>query len=305
MERQSAKIKRSYPVQYSGAITGAPVAALSLSRQSPTSDPVIKHPVPESLSVRGSKAMFDTCVCTPSQQTEFSVTAVQISTLLFTAFIKITYRIRPQAGFVKGINPVTVRLAELLLNPVTVQCVALDILKRSVIIVFGITVLFKTVYFKTIFKEESIMPNTTSLLANFRRIIKLYDTMLKPVCGHYDLTQIEATIISFLYNNPGKDTAADIVELRMLSKGNVSRAVESLIQKSLLTRRQDTADRRRVHLSLTPDTRPITKEIETVRQNFRQCIFAGFTPEEQEQFHLFNERIAENTKKTSKEAEQS
>ena len=149
------------------------------------------------------------------------------------------------------------------------------------------------------------MSNTTSLLANFRRIIKLYDTMLKPVCEHYDLTQIEATIISFLYNNPGKDTAADIVELRMLSKGNVSRAVESLIQKSLLTRRHDTADRRRVHLSLTPDTRPITKEIETVRQNFRQCIFAGFTPKEQEQFHLFNERIAENTKKTSKEAEQS
>ena len=105
MERQSAKIKRSYPVQYSGAITGAPVAALSLSRQSPASDPVIKHPVPERLSVRGSKAMFDT----PSQQTEFSVTAVQISTLLFTAFIKITYRIRPQAGFVKGINPVTVQ----------------------------------------------------------------------------------------------------------------------------------------------------------------------------------------------------
>ena len=41
---------------------------------------------------------------------------------------------------------------------------------------------------------------------------------------------MEADIISFLKNNPGKDTAADIVELRMLSKGAVSKTVEALIQ---------------------------------------------------------------------------
>ena len=42
------------------------------------------------------------------------------------------------------------------------------------------------------------------------------------------LTITEGKVISFLYNNPGKDTAADITELRMLSKGNVSQAVESI-----------------------------------------------------------------------------
>ena len=42
--------------------------------------------------------------------------------------------------------------------------------------------------------------------------------MLKEICGAYHLTMIEANIISFLYNNPGKDTAGDIVELRMLSR---------------------------------------------------------------------------------------
>ena len=79
------------------------------------------------------------------------------------------------------------------------------------------------------------------------RIVKLYDSMLKPVCERYTLALIEATIISFLYNNPpARDTAADIVEYRMLSKGNVSQAVESLIQKGLLQRCQDTRDRRRI-----------------------------------------------------------
>lgn len=75
------------------------------------------------------------------------------------------------------------------------------------------------------------MSQKSNFLVNIRRIIKLHETMLKQICQDYHLSLIEATIISFLYNNPGKDTAADIVELRMLSKGNVSQAVESLIQK--------------------------------------------------------------------------
>ena len=112
---------------------------------------------------------------------------------------------------------------------------------------------------------------------------------------------IEATIISFLFNHPGRDTAADIVELRMLSKSNVSQAVESLIQKSLLQRRQDTADRRRIHLLLTAEAAPITAEIEKVRASFHKKIFRGFTEEEQRLFTEFNERIAENTKRTEGE----
>ena len=45
---------------------------------------------------------------------------------------------------------------------------------------------------------------------------------------------MEIKIISFLYNNPEKDTAADIAELRMLPKRNISKAVESLIKKGFL-----------------------------------------------------------------------
>ena len=81
--------------------------------------------------------------------------------------------------------------------------------------------------------------NSTHFLVQFRQLNKLYECMLKEICRRHKLTLIETTIISFLYNNPGRDTAADIVELRMLSKGNVSQAVELLIQKSLLKRIPD------------------------------------------------------------------
>ena len=69
------------------------------------------------------------------------------------------------------------------------------------------------------------MRQTNTLLLNIRRIVKLYESMLRPICDKYRLAPIEATIISFLQNNSGRDTATDIVELRMLSKSNVSQAV--------------------------------------------------------------------------------
>ena len=76
----------------------------------------------------------------------------------------------------------------------------------------------------------------TDFLAHIRLTMKLQEQMLKNICETWQLTITEGKVISFLYNNPGKDTAADITELRMLSKGNVSQAVESLIQKGLLKR---------------------------------------------------------------------
>ena len=97
------------------------------------------------------------------------------------------------------------------------------------------------------------MEKITELLMGFRSLLRLYDKMLKKVCREYDLSVIEADVVSFLQNNPGKDTAVDIVELRMLSKGAVSKAVESLMQKSLLERIPDREDRRRIHLKLKPE----------------------------------------------------
>ena len=136
----------------------------------------------------------------------------------------------------------------------------------------------------------------TEFLTNIRQIMRLHDKMLKSICGQYQMNITETAVISFLYNNPGKDTAADIVELRMLSKGAVSQAVESLIQKKLLEREQDPKDRRRIHLSLTPPANPITQEIEKAQKGFRDKVFQGFTEEERELFNEFHLRIQENTK---------
>lgn len=141
------------------------------------------------------------------------------------------------------------------------------------------------------------MRGATEFLSGIRSIVKLHESMLKDICEAYRLTLTEATVISFLHNNPQKDTAADIVELRMLQKSNVSCAVETLFQKHLLSRRQDEADRRKVHLSLTDEAAHIIESLDILQAEFRKEVFCGFSEEDMKVFDSMNERISSNTKR--------
>ena len=144
------------------------------------------------------------------------------------------------------------------------------------------------------------MAGTTDFLVTVQGMAKLHDGMIKMVCVKYQLTLIEGKIISFLHHNPGNDTAGDIVELRRLSKGNVSLAVENLIRKGLLEREQDHKDRRKIHLSLLASAKPITDLIEKRQNEFEEELFRGFSEEERRLYIELNDRMVENTKNTMK-----
>ena len=145
------------------------------------------------------------------------------------------------------------------------------------------------------------MNRTTDYLVGIRRIIKLQESMLKEyICQPYGLSLTEAAVISFLYNNPGKDTAADIVELRMLQKGNVSQAVEALVQKSFLQRRQDEEDRRKIHLSLTEESKTIVATVESLNREFQMTVFQGVSEKELVVFQEVNAKITHNVQRAMK-----
>ena len=135
------------------------------------------------------------------------------------------------------------------------------------------------------------MSRSTELWTGLRSLIRLYDKMLKKVCTEHELSLVEADVISFLRNNPGKDTAVDIVELRGLSKGAVS-----LIRKSFLERIPDTEDRRRIHLKLKPEAEPVTEMIDEVKEEFLNTVLGGFTSEELEAHSRFFQRVFDNTR---------
>ena len=143
------------------------------------------------------------------------------------------------------------------------------------------------------------MLQASDYLQAMRRITKFHDECIQCICEEYQLTKMEATIITFLKNNPGFDTAADISELRALSKSHISQAVESLCQKGLLSRTPDRTDRRKMHLSLLPPTAPITESIDQIQNQFELEIFRGFSTRELEQFSSLNRRVVDNIKSVS------
>ena len=132
------------------------------------------------------------------------------------------------------------------------------------------------------------------LLLLYRRIQKLYDRHMDDIRKSFSLSRIEITIISFLHNNPGLDTAGDIAEYRMLSKGNVSQSVEALIQKGYLERFPDSEDRRRIHLSLTAHASEIVRQIDEIKRDFYQALAEGLTESEIKQYQAITDNITEN-----------
>ena len=145
------------------------------------------------------------------------------------------------------------------------------------------------------------MNRNTEFLINFRKFIKYYEFCLKDINQKYDLAKIELDIISFLLNNPGRDTLSDIVELRMLQKGNVSKAVNDLIDRELIIRKPDENDKRKVHLILTEKSNSITKDISIAKNNYIDNVFRDFTEEELELFFNLNKKISNNIEIYSKE----
>ena len=117
---------------------------------------------------------------------------------------------------------------------------------------------------------------------------------LEPVCKRWNLTQNEMAGLLFLFNNPGRDRAADIVECRGIAKSHVSLAVSNLEQRKILTRHFEPTDRRTSHLALTEHGKEIAREGKERQRAFFQALYDGVGPEEMEQLRHLGQKIMTN-----------
>lgn len=132
------------------------------------------------------------------------------------------------------------------------------------------------------------------MVADIRRIGRLYERALLTVREEYGLAQPEADVLGFLHNNPGLDTASQITEYRLLPKANVSLAVEALTRRGYVEARRDAGDRRRVHLALTPAAEEAARAIGKAQRAFFGDLFSGFSAEELVIYERLSHRIVQN-----------
>ena len=132
------------------------------------------------------------------------------------------------------------------------------------------------------------------LLTRSQGLRKLYCSLFTPMLERWSLTQLEADILLFLANNPGCDTARDIVERRHLAKSHVSVGVDALAGRGLLERQLRSGNRKSIHLCLTEAAGPIVEEGRAVQRQYEELLLAGFTAGEREELTRMLEKIGEN-----------
>ena len=112
-------------------------------------------------------------------------------------------------------------------------------------------------------------------------LMRAYDHCLAPVQEASGLNRMELDVLLFLANNPAYDTAADMVRRRGLSKSHVSATVERLVQRGLLTRGADSADRRTVHLLPTSAAQEAIEQGRAAQEEIGRWMLRGISAEDQ------------------------
>lgn len=123
---------------------------------------------------------------------------------------------------------------------------------------------------------------------------RLYDHEMSPIMAQYDLTRMELDVLIFLQNNPGCDTAAEIVQLRMMTKSHVSKAVEHLTARGFITQARDVKNRRRIHLSLTDSATPVLTRAQEAMERVNAIMNEGVSPEDAAILARVMDRISQN-----------
>ena len=116
-------------------------------------------------------------------------------------------------------------------------------------------------------------------------ILKKYNSMFDDLSKEYKITQAEIDILAFLYNNPEYKYAQQLVDVRGISKAQVSIAIEKLVKKGLLIRKADTQNRRCNILLLTNKSDEIISKIRKIQNQFNGISKKEISEEEMEIFN--------------------
>ncbi len=129
----------------------------------------------------------------------------------------------------------------------------------------------------------------------------LYTRCMEPVCAKHRITRMELDILLFLANNPLFDTASDIVEIRYLSKSQVSAAVKELERKGLIEKGYLDGNRKTMHLGIKKKASGMIEDGKAAQERFLRIMFQGIPEEEIERMKKWNGFILGNIHRHLKE----
>lgn len=108
----------------------------------------------------------------------------------------------------------------------------------------------------------------------------LYSKCVEGVCVRHEITRMELDILLFLANNPCFDTATDIVEIRYLSKSQVSSSVRALEERGYIRREYIENNKKTAHLRICDPAKPAVEDGREAQERFISVMLQGLSEEE-------------------------
>ena len=122
----------------------------------------------------------------------------------------------------------------------------------------------------------------------------LYSKCVERVCVKHNITRMELDILLFLANNPCFDTATDIIEVRYLSKSQVSSSIKLLEQYGYLRKEYLESNRKTAHLRICKEAMDIIHDGQAAQEKFISIMLDGFSQEEINSMKQYNDQILRN-----------
>lgn len=134
----------------------------------------------------------------------------------------------------------------------------------------------------------------TKYIVSFRKAKKLYKRYIEHDLEKYSLSKNEIEIIMYLNRKSKKNTAKDIAKYLDVSKGMISRTLESLLSKGILDTEKDKSDKRILRLKLSDSSEELTKDLEKSSYAFFEGIVDGISEERLDVFASVLEDMIDN-----------
>ena len=122
----------------------------------------------------------------------------------------------------------------------------------------------------------------------------LYAKCVESVCEKHHITRMELDILLFLANNPRYDTAADIIEIRYLSKSQVSASIKILELEGYLQKNYAPGNRKTAHLAIREKASGLIADGRAAQEKFMAIMFREIPQEDIEIMKKCNARMLRN-----------
>lgn len=121
--------------------------------------------------------------------------------------------------------------------------------------------------------------NIIEVLKISRLIIEEHNMQILSVSKKYNLSFSEADMLLIFSNNPNVINAKDVVCLSNVSKAYVSKAINQLVDKKLITVCVDENDKRKQKVIVNDSAKDIVKELNKVENSYLNTIRKNISKE--------------------------